>query len=137
VISYRSGSVSEDGVTGFIVDREEDANRAVRDRPRSQPLGNPTRALAGGGFCAGIAGGLVAGAVIGGVALSAYGFGPGYGYGYGYPGYGRHRGYAPATRRIRSLSVGRLHHRHSTIAADTRRPVTVLANSRIVRPAIA
>ena len=34
----------------------------------------------------GIAGGLIAGAVIGGVASSAYGWGPGYSY-YGGPGY--------------------------------------------------
>ena len=37
VIAYRSGSVSEvveDGVTGFIVDGEEDAVRAVRKLPR-------------------------------------------------------------------------------------------------------
>jgi glycosyltransferase involved in cell wall biosynthesis len=37
VIAYRSGSVPEvieDGVTGFIVDGEEDAIRAVRDLPR-------------------------------------------------------------------------------------------------------
>ena len=42
-----------------------------------------------------IAGGLVAGAVIGGLASSAYGYGPGYGYygGYGPAYYG---GYAPA-----------------------------------------
>jgi hypothetical protein len=49
--------------------------------------------------------GLIAGAVIGGLASSAYGYGPGYGYygGYGYPayygGYGYpayYGGYAPA-----------------------------------------
>jgi glycosyltransferase involved in cell wall biosynthesis len=37
VIAYRSGSVPEvieDGVTGFIVDGEEDAIRAVRKLPR-------------------------------------------------------------------------------------------------------
>lgn len=39
-----------------------------------------------GGWGPGIAGGLVAGAVIGGLASSAYGWGPGYGY-YGGPGY--------------------------------------------------
>jgi hypothetical protein len=37
---------------------------------------------------------LIAGAVIGGIASSAYGYGPGYGY-YG-PGYGYYGGYAPA-----------------------------------------
>lgn len=46
----------------------------------------------GGGFFPGVAGGLLAGAVIGGIASSAYGYGPGYGYGPAY-GYG---GYAPA-----------------------------------------
>jgi glycosyltransferase involved in cell wall biosynthesis len=37
VIAYRSGSVPEvieDGVTGFIVDGEQDAVRAVRELPR-------------------------------------------------------------------------------------------------------
>ncbi|MGY3512204.1 hypothetical protein ACVIQY_005179 [Bradyrhizobium sp. USDA 3051] len=50
----------------------------------------------GGGFGPGIAGGLIAGAVIGGIASSAYGYGPGYGYGYGYPGYRYYGGYTPA-----------------------------------------
>ena len=49
----------------------------------------------GGGFFPGVAGGLLAGAVIGGIASSAYAYGPGYGYGYG-PGYGYYGGYAPA-----------------------------------------
>jgi hypothetical protein len=48
----------------------------------------------GFGFGPAVAGGLLAGAVIGGVASSAYAWGPGYGYGYGYPGY--YGGYAPA-----------------------------------------
>ncbi|MBR0874070.1 hypothetical protein JQ633_27175 [Bradyrhizobium tropiciagri] len=38
---------------------------------------------------------MIAGAVVGGLASSAYGWGPGYGYGYG-PGYGYYGGYAPA-----------------------------------------
>ena len=45
-----------------------------------------------------MAGGLIAGAVIGGLASNAYAYGPGYGYssGYGYgPGYG-YGGYEPA-----------------------------------------
>jgi Cyclic nucleotide-binding domain len=43
----------------------------------------------------GIAGGLIAGALIGGLASNAYGYGPGYGYYGGYaPGY--YGGYAPA-----------------------------------------
>jgi hypothetical protein len=48
----------------------------------------------GGGFFPAVAGGLIAGAVIGGLASNAYAYGPGYGY-YGgdYPYYG---GYAPA-----------------------------------------
>ena len=50
----------------------------------------------GGGCWPGLAGGLIAGAVIGGLASNAYGYGPGYGYGYG-PGYGYYGGgYAPA-----------------------------------------
>lgn len=49
----------------------------------------------GGGFFPGIAGGLIAGAVIGGLASNAYAYGPGYGYyGGGYPYYGG--GYYPA-----------------------------------------
>lgn len=57
----------------------------------------------GGGFFPGVAGGLLAGAVIGGIASNAYAYGPGYGYygGYGpgyYGGYGPayYGGYAPA-----------------------------------------
>ena len=45
-----------------------------------------------GGFGPALAGGLIAGAVIGGLASSAYAWGPGYGY--GYPAY--YGGYAPA-----------------------------------------
>jgi hypothetical protein len=48
----------------------------------------------GGGFGPALAGGLIAGAVIGGIASSAYSYGPDYGY--GYPGYGYYAGYAPA-----------------------------------------
>ena len=47
----------------------------------------PAPAEARGGFVPALAGGLIAGAVIGGIASSAYAYGPGYGY------YG---GYAPA-----------------------------------------
>jgi hypothetical protein len=47
-----------------------------------------------GGWGPGLAGGLIAGALIGGIASSAYAYGPGYGY-YGAPGYG-YGGYAPA-----------------------------------------
>jgi hypothetical protein len=54
----------------------------------------PAEARGGWGWGAGIAGGLLAGALIGGLASSAYGYGPGYGY-YG-PGYGYYGGYAPA-----------------------------------------
>jgi hypothetical protein len=58
----------------------------------------------GGGFFPAVAGGLIAGAVIGGLASNAYAYGPGYGYygGYGpgyYGGYYRpayYGGYAPA-----------------------------------------
>jgi hypothetical protein len=52
----------------------------------------PTPAEARGGWGWGLAGGLLAGALIGGLASSAYAYGP-YGY-YGYPGY--YGGYAPA-----------------------------------------
>ena len=45
-----------------------------------------------GGWGPGLAGGLIAGAVIGGIASSAYAYGPGY---YGGPGYGYYGGYAP------------------------------------------
>lgn len=47
-----------------------------------------------GGWGPGLAGGLIAGALIGGIASSAYGYGPGYGY-YGGPGYGYYGRYAP------------------------------------------
>ncbi|SFI24763.1 hypothetical protein [Bradyrhizobium sp. Gha] len=50
----------------------------------------PAEAHWHGGFGPALAGGLVAGAIFGGLASSAYAYGPGYGY-YG-PGYG----YAPA-----------------------------------------
>jgi hypothetical protein len=57
----------------------------------------PALAEARGGFFPALAGGLIAGAVIGGIASSAYAYGPGYGYydGYG-PGYYGGYGYAPA-----------------------------------------
>jgi hypothetical protein len=48
----------------------------------------------GFGFGPALAGGLLAGAVIGGLASSAYAYGPGYGYYGGYPAY--YGGYAPA-----------------------------------------
>jgi hypothetical protein len=51
----------------------------------------------GGGFFPAVAGGLIAGAVIGGLASNAYAYGPGYGYYGGYPYYGGYYGgYAPA-----------------------------------------
>jgi hypothetical protein len=49
----------------------------------------------GWGWGGALAGGLIAGAVIGGIASSAYAYGPGYGYYGGYPGY-YGGGYAPA-----------------------------------------
>src|SRR3979490_3430779 len=59
----------------------------------------PAPAEAHDGFGPGLAGGLIAGALIGGLALNAYGYGPGYGYAPGYyddyaPAY--YGGYAPA-----------------------------------------
>jgi len=48
-----------------------------------------------GGFFPAVAGGLIAGAVIGGLASNAYAYGPGYGY-YGGYGPGYYGGYAPA-----------------------------------------
>ena len=49
----------------------------------------------GGGFGPALAGGLIAGALIGGIASSAYAYGPRYGYYGGYaPSY--YGGYAPA-----------------------------------------
>src|ERR1700722_17723364 len=57
---------------------------------------SPAQAWRGGwGWGPGLAGGLIAGAVIGGIASSAYAYGPRYGY-YGGPGYGYYGGYAPA-----------------------------------------
>src|SRR5450631_2493601 len=57
----------------------------------------PVEARGGWGWGPGIAGGLIAGALIGGLASNAYGYGPGYGY-YGGPGlgYGYCGGYRPA-----------------------------------------
>jgi hypothetical protein len=56
---------------------------------------SPAQAWRGGwSWGPGLAGGLIAGAVIGGIASSAYAYGP-YGY-YGGPGYGYYGGYAPA-----------------------------------------
>jgi hypothetical protein len=55
---------------------------------------SPAQAWRGGGWGPGLAGGLIAGAVIGGIASSAYAYGPGYGY-YGGPGYGYYGGYGP------------------------------------------
>jgi hypothetical protein len=55
---------------------------------------SPAQAWRGGGWGPGLAGGLIAGAVIGGIASSAYAYGPGYGY-YGGPS-GYYGGYAPA-----------------------------------------
>jgi hypothetical protein len=49
----------------------------------------------GGGFFPAVAGGLIAGALIGGLASNAYAYGPGYGY-YGGYGPGYYGGYAPA-----------------------------------------
>ena len=69
----------------------------------------------GGGFFPAVAGGLIAGAVIGGLASNAYAYGPGYGY------YGG--GYAPA---ITAVTAG-------TTAADTRRP-TMAAITAILTP---
>jgi hypothetical protein len=56
----------------------------------------PAEARGGWGWGPGIAGGLIAGALIGGLASNAYGYGPGYGY-YGGPGpgYGYYGGDAP------------------------------------------
>jgi hypothetical protein len=58
-------------------------------------VGTPAPAEARGGFGPGLFGGLVAGALIGGLASNAYGYGPGYGY-YGGYGPGYYGGYAPA-----------------------------------------
>src|ERR1700694_2745671 len=60
-------------------------------------LAAPAPAEARGGFFPALAGGLIAGAVIGGIASNAYGYGPGYGYYDGYaPAYYGGYAYAPA-----------------------------------------
>jgi len=59
----------------------------------------PAEARWRGGFGPALAGGLIAGAVFGGLASSAYAYGPGYGYygpGYGYYAPRYYGGYAPA-----------------------------------------
>src|ERR1700731_296150 len=66
--------------------------------PAATGVAAPGRAEARGGFGPGLAGGLIVGGRIGGLASSAYAYGPGYGY-YGYgPGYyGGYGSYAVAT----------------------------------------
>ena len=61
-------------------------------------IATPSSAEARGGFGPGLAGGLIAGALIGGIASNAYGYGPGYGY-YGGNAPGYYGGYAPAYYR--------------------------------------
>jgi hypothetical protein len=83
--------------------KASDMKRAVFALATAATLGvtalvtpSPAQAWRGGwGWGPGLAGGLIAGAVIGGIASSAYAYGPGYGY-YGGPGYGYYGGYAPA-----------------------------------------
>jgi hypothetical protein len=65
----------------------------------------PAPAEARGGFGPGIAGGLIAGAIIGGLASNAYGYGPGYGY---YGGYGPPVLWRICTRVLRRLCAGLL-----------------------------
>ena len=96
-------------------------------------VATPTAAEARGfghyGFGPALAGGLIAGAVIGGLASSAYAYGPGYGYGYA-PAYytpayygGYYDDYAPVYRYRRVVRpafafyggprfYGGWHHRH-------------------------
>jgi hypothetical protein len=74
----------------------------------------PVEARGGWSWGPGIAGGLIAGALIGGLASNAYGYGPGYGY-YGGPGpgYGYYGGYArthAATVLLGAASLGGLFH---------------------------
>lgn len=63
----------------------------------------PAPVEARGWYGPGIAGGLVAGAVIGGIAANAWGYGPRYGYG---PGYGYY-GYAPAYAYVPAYPIVR------------------------------
>ena len=87
----------------------------------------PAKAWHGGwGWGPGIAGGLIAGAVIGGIASSAYGWGPGYGYygGYAPAYYGGYtatvltcRCYRPITRRLTAI----------VITASSVRPMPIMA----------
>ena len=83
-----------------------------------------------GGFFPGVAGGLIAAAVIGGIASSAYAYGPGYGYYGGYaPAYyggygGYYGGYAPA-----------YYGGYSTAYYDDYAPV--VRYRRVIRPAYA
>jgi len=86
------------GKTGGFGHEESSIGVSDRCHHRCHCLGGPvtSSSLAGRrGWGPGLAGGLIAGAVIGGIASSAYAYGPGYGY-YGGPGYGYYGGYAPA-----------------------------------------
>lgn len=94
VISYRSGSVPEDDVTGFIVNGEEDANRAVRDRSRLDRRVIRQEPWRGCGFCARHRRRTNCWRCDRRRCLVGIRFRSSYGY--GYPGYGCHRGYAPA-----------------------------------------
>ncbi len=92
----------------------------------------PSPAEARRGFFPGLAGGLIAGAVIGGLASNAYAYGPGYGYYGGYaPAYydeyapAYYGGYAPA-----------YYGGYATTYYDEPY-VPVVRYSRVVRPAFA
>jgi len=81
---------------GLGTGKASDMKKAVFALATAATLGlmtpSPAQAWRGGwGWGPGLAGGLIAGAVIGGIASSAYAYGPGYGY-YGGPGYGYYGG---------------------------------------------
>jgi hypothetical protein len=87
----------------FLQTEASDVKRAVLALATAATVGvaalaTPSPALAwrgGWGWGPGLARGLIAGAVIGGIASNAYAYGPGYGY-YGAPGEGYYGGaYAP------------------------------------------
>lgn len=91
-------------------------------------VASPAPAEARGGFGPGLAGGLIAGALISGIASNAYGYGYGPRYGYGYsPGYGYYGGgYAP-------VYYGSMYYEGAPVYYGPRYP----RYGRVIRPAYA
>jgi hypothetical protein len=93
-------SLAITNITKTGMDREK-SNIGCRSRRYGGcHRGRRARSSQGPWVWSGLAGGLIAGAVIGGIASNAYGYGPGYGY---YGGYGPGEGCGPAMSNHGSL----------------------------------